>query len=186
MRKFLGLLIAGFVFFYLFTAFSQKIIAQDRYATCDQCGFCPPNPPPSNWSQCVACLYPDIAPSPDSGETLKINPNSNLPPTPYPGRAFTMIGCVKTDLGSFQQEGAAASVVQVLLDFLFKIIGGIALIYFIYGVSIIMTSQANPEQLNYGKRIVLGAIVGLIFSLSAVFLVNLLANNILRIPGFGQ
>lgn len=186
MRKFFVLLITGFVFFHLFTAVSQKITAEDRYATCDQCGFCPPNPPPSNWSKCAECLYPGILSAPETGQTLKIDPTSNLPPTPYPGRAFTMIGCVKTNLGSFQKEGAAASVVQTLLDFLFKIIGGIALIYFIYGTSIIMTSQANPERLNYGKRVVWGAIVGLIFSLSAVFLVNLLANNILRIPGFGQ
>ena len=179
---FLNLLLINFLFF----VFPINISGQDRYATCDRCGFCPPASPPSNWAQCVSCLYPDINPNPEAKETLKVNPETNLPPTPYPGRIYTMIGCVKTDLGSFQSEGAAASVVQVLLDFLFKIIGGVALIYLIYGSAIIMTSQANPERLNYGKRIVLGAIVGVIFSFSAVFLVNLLANNILRIPGFGQ
>jgi len=175
-----------FLILIFFLPLVLPVTAQDRYATCDQCGYCPPNPPPGNWTQCVQCLYEGIAPIPDQKETLKIDPNTNLPPTPHPGRAYTLIGCVKTDLGSFQQEGAAASVVQILLDLIFKIIGGIALIYLLYGVSIIMTSQANPEKLNLGKRIILGAIIGVIFSLSAVFLVRLIASGILKIPGFSQ
>lgn len=187
MKKIFILAIFSFLILNLFFIFPLKINGQeDRFATCDQCGYCQNKAAPSNWKECAQCLYPSITSIPESNETLKINPETNLPPTPYPGRAFTMIGCIKTDLGSFEKEGAAASVVQVLLDLLFKIIGGVALIYLIYGTSVIMTSQANPERLNYGKRVVLGAIVGVIFSLSAVFLVNLLANNILRIPGFGQ
>lgn len=186
MKKVFILAIFSFLILNLFFIFPLRINGQeDRFATCDQCGYCQNQPAPSNWSECAQCLYPNVT-NPESGETLRINPETNLPPTPYPGRVYTMIGCVKTDLGSFEKEGAAASVVQVLLDLLFKIIGGVALIYLIYGTSVIMTSQANPERLNYGKRVVIGAVVGVIFSLSAVFLVNILANNILRIPGFGQ
>lgn len=185
MKKIFLVLLLFFFFFFLFN--KQFISAQDpRYATCDQCGFCPPQQPPGNWEKCIQCLYPNASTDPNTLDTLKINPETNLPPTPLPGVAYTMIGCVQTNFGSFQTEGAAASVIQVFLDLLFKIIGGVALVYFIYGVFVIMTSQANPERLNYGKRIALGAIVGLIFSLTSVFLVNLLANNILRLPGFGQ
>ncbi len=191
MKRFFFVLILIFFFFLFINKQFNLTLAQNRYATCDQCGFCPVNltppvapSPPSNWPQCVQCLYPNASTDPNALDTLKIDPNTNLPPTPFPGVVYTMIGCVQTNLGSFQREGAAASVVQVLLDLLFKIIGGIALVYFIYGLFVIMTSQANPERLNYGKRIAFGAIVGLIFSLSSVFLVNLLANGILKIPGF--
>lgn len=178
-----------FHLFFIFLFFFSLVIptfANERYATCDQCGYCPPNPPPGNWVKCAQCLYEGIDPNPENKQTLLIDPNTNLPPTPIPGRAYTMIGCVRTNLGSFQQEGAAASIVQVFLDLIFKIIGGVALIYLLYGGSIIMTSQANPERINYGKRVVMGAIIGVVFSISAVFLVNFIASGILKIPGFGQ
>ncbi len=185
MKRFFFVFFLIFLFFSIFNKQTFLVFAQDqRYATCDQCGFCPPKQPPSNWIKCVQCLYPNASTDPNTLDTIKINPTTNLPPTPKPGVAYTMIGCVQTNLRSIQTEGAAASITQVFLNLLFRIVGAIALIYFLYGVFVIMTSQADPERLNYGKRIALGAIVGLIFSLTSVFLVNLLGNDILKIPGF--
>lgn len=95
-----------------------------------------------------------------------------------------MIGCIKTDLGFTEQE-AASSVTQTLLNIIFGIVGGVAFLYLIYGSFIILTSQSNPERLNYGKRLVFGAIIGVVFTLASVFIVNFIASGILRIPGFG-
>lgn len=176
-------LIVFFLLFSLFLIFSSSVISQ-RYATCDLCGYCPSNPPPSNWQKCAECLYPGVT-NPESKQTLLIDPQTNIPPTPYPGRQYTMLGCIKTDLGSFEREGAAVSVVQILLQIVFSAVGGIAFLSLLYGTFIIMTSQDNPERLNYGKRIVYGAIIGVIFSLSSVFIINLLASGVLKIPGFG-
>jgi len=113
-----------------------------------------------------------------------VDPASNTGPTPYPGRQYTVIGCIKTDLASFSQQGAAAGVVQTLLNIIFGIIGGLAFLYLIYGSFVVLTSQAEPERLNYGKRLIIGAVVGAVFSLLSVFIVNFLASGILRIPGF--
>ncbi len=155
-----------------------------RYATCDLCGYCPPNPAPSSWGNCVKCLYGlDPGTSPNSRVTLKIDDNTNLPPAPTPGKQYTMLGCIG-GLGGFEQSSEQASVVQVVLNIIFSIVGGIALLSFIYGAFIIMTSQNNPERLNYGKRVVYGAIIGAIFTIFSVFLINLLATGILKIPGF--
>lgn len=188
MRQF----IIFFLLLFSFLIFSNKwligyssISAQDRYAACDLCGYCPPNPPPSNWQKCAQCLYPGIT-NPETRETLRVNPQENIPPTPYPGRQYTMLGCIQTNLGSFRQEGAAASVVQILLKIVFSIVGGIAFLSLLYGAFVIMASQNNPEQLNYGKRIIYGALIGVIFSLSSVFIINLLASGVLKIPGFSQ
>ena len=76
-----------------------------RYAACDQCGYCPPNPPPGSWASCQKCLYPDINPDPASQESLKIDAETNLPVTPAIGRQFTFLGCLSTGVGSFSQEG---------------------------------------------------------------------------------
>lgn len=155
-----------------------------RYAACDLCGYCPPDNPPSNWEKCRLCLYPNANSDPATKDTLKIDFSTNTGPTPYQGRQYTVIGCIKTDLGSFSQEGAAASVVQILLNVIFSIVGGIAFLYLIYGSFTVLTSQAEPERLNYGKRLVYGAIIGLIFSLLSGFIVKFLASGILKIPGF--
>jgi len=105
-----------------------------------------------------------------------------MPPTPFPGHAYTTLGCVKTDLGSFESKGAAKSLVQVALNFIFSIVGALSFIYLIYGAFFITTSQGDPERLNEGKKIVLGAIVGLLFSLFAVLIIKIIATQILKTP----
>ncbi len=175
MKKLLVLL---FIIYNLLFGLSNLTFAQDRYVTCDQCGYCPPSEKPSNWESCQQCLY-------ESEDTLKIDETTNLPPITIPGRWYTLVGCINTS-GGFQQEGAASSLIQVLLDLVFKTAGGIAFLYFIYGSFIVLTSQSEPEKIIHGRRIITGAIVGLIIALSSVFLVNLLASGFLKIPGFGN
>lgn len=162
-------------------------------AECDMCGYCPRNypTPPGNWKACAECLYPQANLTPGSLDTLKIEPTTQNPPTPMPGRMYTMIGCIKTDAEnqsprSFNDPsgGAVATVTQALLNLLFRIVGGIAFIYLIYGAFLILTSQADPGRLNHGKRTVMGAIIGLAFALLSILIVRVIASGILRIPGF--
>lgn len=157
-----------------------------RFAACDLCGFCPPANPPQSWTSCKKCLYPDISDDPTTLESLKIDENSNLPPTPFPGKQYTFLGCLGGGSGGFTTEGSAGGVVQSVLNIIFSVAGGIAFLYLLYGSFIIATSQADPERLNYGKRLVNGAIIGLVFTLGSVLLVNFIASGILKIPGFGE
>lgn len=157
-----------------------------RYAACDLCGFCPPNQPPQSWPSCQKCLYPDINSDPSLMESLIVDSETNLPPSPVPGKQYTFLGCLGGGGGGFGDEGAAGGVVQSLLNIIFSAAGGIAFLYLIYGSYIIATSQANPERLNYGRRVVYGAISGLIFTFASVFIVNFIASGILKIPGFGE
>lgn len=156
---------------------------ENRYAACDLCGYCPPNDPPESWESCRACIYPDASGDPAAGDTLRVI--DNVAPTPASGNMYTMIGCINTGVGFTDQSGQA-NVVQVILSILFSIAGGIALLYLLYAAFLILTSQSDPERLNYGKRLAGGAVAGLIFCLFAVFLVNLIGSGILRIPGFGE
>lgn len=156
-----------------------------RYAACDLCGYCPPNPAPQSWPACQKCLYPEIDPDPAVMDSLKVDPETNLPVAPVPGRQYTFLGCLGSNIG-FSQEGAAGGVVQSLLNIIFSLAGGIAFLYLLYGSFILATSQANPERLNYGKRVVYGAIAGLIFTLGSVFVIKFIASGVLKIPGFGE
>jgi len=175
---------------FLFLANNQALAIDcttERCATCDLCGYCQLSPTPGSWESCRNCLYPSLIGIPASeNQTLKIDETENNAPTPVPGSWYTMIGCIRTNIaGGFSGQGAAGGVVQTLLNTLFSIAGGVAFLYILYGSFIILTSQADAERLNYGKRVVYGAIIGAIFSISAVFLVNLIGGKILNIPGFG-
>ncbi|GIW64443.1 MAG: hypothetical protein KatS3mg092_0376 [Patescibacteria group bacterium] len=177
-----------FVFF-IKTNFAQTPVEQQknnspRYAVCDLCGFCPPSPPPQNWLKCKQCLYPDLNDDPTLMESLKIDTKTNLPPSPKPGRQYTFFGCLGNS-NSFTEEGAAGGLIQSILNIIFSITGGIAFIYFLYGSFIIVTSQSDPEKLNYGKRVITGSIIGLIFTLGSIFIVNFIASGVLKLPGFG-
>ena len=176
-------LISIFVFIFL-TVTPKNIFSQDRYATCDLCGYCVGNPPPGNWEECRQCLYPNVSSKADLRESLKINPTTNTPPTPVPGNAYTTLGCVRTNLASFERRGAAKSLTQIILDFIIKIIGALSFIYLIYGSFFVITSQGDPEKLNEGKRIIVGAVIGLMFSLFSVLIINIIATQILKAPGF--
>ena len=180
---FVFLLLFSFVYFS-----ASPVFSQGEFAACDLCGYCPPNNPPSTWEACRSCIYPNASSDASSNDTLRLGSLEfveHVPPSPYPGRSYTMIGCIRSDLGSFGAEGAAGSVVQILLNVIFSIAGGLAFLFLIYGAFVILTSQANPERINYGKKVLFGAIIGVIFTVGAVFLVNLLASGVLQIPGFG-
>jgi len=183
-----------FLFFYLFitspvftqTATPQAPSSGPRFTACDLCGYCPPNNAPSSWEKCRQCLYPDASTDPASQDTLKVDADSNQAVTPYPGRQYTFLGCISTGAAGFSQEGGVSSVTQKLLNIVFSIAGAVAFLYLLYGAFVLATSQSDPERLNYGKRVVWGAIIGLIFCLTSVLIVNFIASQVLKIPGFGQ
>lgn len=199
MRKIflLSLVICSF----LLVLSESSLAAAKRYATCDACGLCPAvingsNPSctvsavPGDWKSCVKCLYPTKYPqnsTPDASkcDTLLIDETTNLPKyTPSVGRQFTLFGCIKTDAGvGFSDSKGAPSFVQAMLNVVFSLAGGAAFLYLMYGGFIILTSRADPEKLSYGRRLVYGAIVGLLFTLGSVFIVNLIGSGILHIPG---
>lgn len=201
MRRILILIGIALSFFFI----QGDVLAQTaakRFMTCDACGLCPKivngkNPTctvtfvPGDWERCARCLYPNKFPvgkqaDPKTCETLLVDDATNQPKVPVAkGRQFTMLGCISagTNVGFTDQKGAP-SFVQAMLNVVFSLSGGIAFLYLMYGGFIVLTSQADPEKLNYGRRLVYGSIVGLIFTLGSVFLVNLIGAGILRIPGF--
>lgn len=179
----------------------SSFAATKRFATCDACGLCPKivngkTPSctvdfvPGDWKRCVKCLYPakfpaTSNPSPTNCDTLLIDDATNLAKFPVKvGRQFTMLGCITSGTGVGFKDGAP-SFVQAMLNVIFTLSGGLAFLYLMYGGFTILTSQADPEKLNYGRRLITGSIIGLVFTIGSVFLVNLIGSGILHIPGFG-
>lgn len=199
MKRIVSLVIVVSAFIVL--SLKPSYAASKRYATCDACGYCPKVVNgttssctaafvPGDWKRCVKCLYPGKYPAtsnpdPSSCDTVLIDETTNLPKFPVKaGRQFTMLGCITSGTGVGFKEGAP-SFVQAMLNVIFTLSGGLAFLYLMYGGFTILTSQADPEKLNYGRRLIVGSIVGLIFTIGSVFLVNLIGSGILHIPGFG-
>lgn len=182
---------------------TPSFAASKRYVTCDACGLCPKiingttssctvDFVPGDWKRCVKCLYPTLFPpasnpNPTTCDSVLVDENTGIVKYPVEnGRQFTMLGCITSGstVGGFTDKNAAPSFVQALLNVLFTFAGGIAFLYLMYGGYIIIISQADPERLNYGRRLIYGSIIGLIFTFGSVFIVNLIGSGILRIPGF--
>lgn len=177
---------------FLYLVFVGQPVFAQRFAQCDVCGYCQGMAkPPGSWKDCQKCMYEGLGTvEAISNKSLQVvdNPASpyyNVQVTPRPGRYYTQVGCISTDLGSFSTLGAAGSVVGAVMRIIFQITGGIAFLYLLYGAYVVMTAKGEPTALNRGRSIIFGAIIGLIFVMLVTIILNLVGNGILRIPGFG-
>jgi len=72
-----------------------------------------------------------------------------------------------------------------LLGFAIKIAGGIAFLLIIFGAIKVLTSAGNPENVKAGQEMITSALMGLLFIIFSVFLLELVGVKILNIPGLG-
>jgi hypothetical protein len=89
---------------------------------------------------------------------------------------WTAIGCINRDPGAIMQR-----LIRVGLG----IGGGIALITFLAAGFIFSTSQGDPKEYGKAKEMMTSAIVGLIFIIFSITILQFIGFSVLRIPGFG-
>jgi len=86
----------------------------------------------------------------------------------------TAIGCIPVKLDSF---------FVWFLPFVFSISGGIAFLLMVYGFITISTSKGDPKAIQGARETITSAITGLLISIFAIFILRLIALDILKIPG---
>jgi len=91
------------------------------------------------------------------------------------GQISTGLGCVPVD-----PVGFAGKFYSIGLG----LIGGVALLYIIYGGYIILTSGGNPGQLKKGKSFIFYSIVGLLLAIFGYVFIQVIVVDILHIQGF--
>ncbi|CAN5176610.1 hypothetical protein BH09PAT2_BH09PAT2_09510 [soil metagenome] len=154
---------------------------EPRSATCNKCGYCKGKKDPGNLEACMTCLYPGMT----VDETLVVDPIKNQPPKPRIGAYYSQLGCVDVGIAGFRDASAAGGVVNVILTRLFfPITGVLALLSLIYGAFLLITAQGNEEQIGRGRRWIMGAIVGVVFTFMVILLIRIIAGDVLKIPGF--
>lgn len=94
-------------------------------------------------------------------------------------------GClrIKTALGTIGTE--APEFVRWVLGFVLGISGGIVLIIIIITGYRLMTSQGDPEKVKNAKDALTAAIVGLLFIIFSLVILQFITADILQLPGFG-
>jgi len=93
-------------------------------------------------------------------------------------------GSVKTGIGDIPIAGDLNETVSWFLKFFIGIGGGTAFLLIIFGAIKIITSAGNPENVKTGQETITSALMGLLFILFSVFLLELIGVKILNIPGF--
>lgn len=121
----------------------------------------------------------------DKGKVTKENAIKWKAGDPYPtlpaGKKFKC-ATVDTAIGSIQTDPVL--LVKQLFGILLSLAGGIALLLIIYSGYQIMVSQGNPEKLQQARETLTSAIVGLVFLIFSLVILQIIGVDILRIPGW--
>lgn len=89
---------------------------------------------------------------------------------------WTAIGCI-----SAEPEEMIAHFIRLGIG----LGGGVALLMTLIGGFLMTTSQGNPKQQEQAKEMITSAVIGLLFVLFSVVLLQFIGVTILQIPGFG-
>lgn len=89
---------------------------------------------------------------------------------------------VQTDFGCFPND--PIGFVQKFYGYGVSFVGGLSLLMLIWGGYTILTSRGEPGQLNVGKSYIIYAIVGLLLAIFGYVFFQLIAVDILHLPGF--
>ncbi len=104
-------------------------------------------------------------------------------PTPPPGPCGngkicpTAFGDIQTDPTGF---------IKSLFSIILSLAGGIAIILIMIAGYRLMSSQGNPEKVQAAREQLTSAIVGLLFIIFSVTILQIIGVDILHIPGFGR
>lgn len=89
---------------------------------------------------------------------------------------WTAIGCIKRD---------PKSIIKSLMQIGIGMGGGVALLSTLAGGFILSTSQGDPSKANQAKEIITNSIIGLLFIIFSVVILQFIGVTIFNIPGFG-
>ncbi len=86
----------------------------------------------------------------------------------------TSLGCIPMTTDLF---------VPWLLKYIFGIAGGIAFLLMAYGFILMATSSGDEKKVQGAKETITSALTGLLVCIFGLFILRLIAVNILQIPG---
>ncbi|MDA1079985.1 MAG: hypothetical protein O2840_04845 [bacterium] len=90
---------------------------------------------------------------------------------------WTAIGCIKRD---------PTSIMQRFIRLGLGIGGGVSLIMSFAGCFILTTSQGDPKRTGQAKEMITNAVIGLLFVIFSVTILQFIGYTVFKLPGFGK
>ncbi len=145
----------------------------------------------ATWFIYAKCGADDKVENLDSKQIQVFDPKENLPENVPKGSTVngggycnptetsidTAIGCIPTEPIPF---------IQAVLKLSLAAGGGVALLLMIFAAIQMITSQGSPDQLKRANGQFTNAVIGLLFIIFAVLLLQIIGVDILQIPGFSK
>lgn len=106
----------------------------------------------------------------------------NPPPPPCTGLTGGKCNSVDTGIGNISTN--PAGLVGSIFGILLSLSGSLAILLIVYGGYRMMSSQGNPEKVQAARETIVSAIVGLLFTIFSLVILEIIGVDILHIPGF--
>ncbi len=93
-----------------------------------------------------------------------------------PSKIWTAFGCISED---------PQSTVTDILKIGLGMAGGFVLLSILYGSFLLTTSSGEPKRIQEGQEMITSAIMGLLFIIFSIVILQFIGIKLLQIPGFG-
>jgi hypothetical protein len=93
------------------------------------------------------------------------------------GGIWTAVGCIPQTT-----EGIISTIMEIGII----IAGAIVLIMILVGAFMLSTSQGDPKKTQEAKELITSAIIGLLFIIFSVTILQFIGVSVIKIPGFGE
>lgn len=89
---------------------------------------------------------------------------------------WTALGCIKT---------APTEMIATIMRILMGISGGVALLMMLAAGFMFSTSEGDPKKVSEARELMTSAVIGILFVIFSVTILQFIGVTLLRIPGFG-
>lgn len=93
------------------------------------------------------------------------------------GGVWTAVGCIPSD---------PESIIHTIIRIGLMLGGGIVLVMILVGAFMLSVSKGDPKKTQEAKELITSAIVGLLFIIFSVTILQFIGVSVIRIPGFGE
>ncbi len=117
--------------------------------------------------------------------TTEVTPEPTDPgPPPPPCANFVNGKCTSVNTAIGEIGTSPEAFIKSIFSLILGVSGGIALLLIIYSGYQLMAARGNPEALQAARDQLIAAIIGLVFIIFSLVILQVIGVNILKIPGF--
>ena len=93
------------------------------------------------------------------------------------GGIWTAVGCIPSN---------PESIINTIIRIGLTLGGGIVLVMILVGAFMLSTSKGDPKKTQEAKELITSAIIGLLFIIFSITILQFIGASVIKIPGFGE